>query len=180
MSKTAKGITALVIAVVLSAVAIALLYGPLTASANKITQKKLEQSFAAVIPGGVGFSKVDYKGDDSNIISVYKCSKGNAIVTKTYGYVDYITLLVGVDSTGKVTGVKVLEIAETAGLGMQAATTDWLTGFTGKSGTLTVGENVDSMTGATVSSKAIVKGVNSAVAYVTGADIGSSASNWEG
>ena len=43
-----------------------------------------------------------------------------------------------------------------------------------------VGSNVDALTGATVSSKAVTKAVNSAVAYVTGADTSSSATEWGG
>ena len=43
-----------------------------------------------------------------------------------------------------------------------------------------MGETVDAMTGATVSSKAIARGVNSAVAFVTGADVSSSATEWGG
>ena len=39
---------------------------------------------------------------------------------------------------------------------------------------------VDGMTGATVTSKAIIRCVNSAVAYVTGADASSGATSWGG
>ena len=40
--------------------------------------------------------------------------------------------------------------------------------------------DVDAITGATVTSKAIVRCVNSAVGYVTGADISSGATSWGG
>ena len=43
-----------------------------------------------------------------------------------------------------------------------------------------VGDNVDALTGATVTSKAVVKAVNSASAFVTGADVSSSATEWGG
>ena len=39
---------------------------------------------------------------------------------------------------------------------------------------------VDAITGATVTSKAIARSVNSAVAYVTGADVASAATSWGG
>jgi len=39
---------------------------------------------------------------------------------------------------------------------------------------------IDALTGATVTSKAIVRAVNSAVAYVTGADTVSAATSWGG
>ena len=47
-------------------------------------------------------------------------------------------------------------------------------------GELAVGDNVDALTGATVTSKAVVKAVNSASAFVTGADVSSSATEWGG
>jgi len=40
--------------------------------------------------------------------------------------------------------------------------------------------DVDAITGATVTSKAIVRSVNSAVSYVTGADVSSGATSWGG
>ena len=56
--------------------------------------------------------------------------------------------------------------------------------FSGATGTVTetTGDTVevDALTGATVTSKAIVRAVNSAVAYVTGADVASSATTWGG
>ena len=50
----------------------------------------------------------------------------------------------------------------------------------GKGSIMRLGENVDAISGATVTSKAIVRSVNSASAYVTGADISSSATTWGG
>ena len=50
----------------------------------------------------------------------------------------------------------------------------------GAGGELAVGDNVDALTGATVTSKAVVKAVNSASAFVTGADVSSSATEWGG
>ena len=44
----------------------------------------------------------------------------------------------------------------------------------------TEGTEVDALSGATVTSKAIVRCVNSAVAYVTGADVSSAATSWGG
>ena len=43
-----------------------------------------------------------------------------------------------------------------------------------------VGTNVDAISGATVTSKAIARSVNSAVGFVTGADTSSSATSWGG
>ena len=88
---------------------------------------------------------------------------------------------VGVANDGTVTGIVVKEMHETLGLGMNGLT-DWqfLAQYLRTSGEAEVGTNVDALTGATVTSKAITRCVNSAVAVVTGADADSGATSWGG
>ena len=45
---------------------------------------------------------------------------------------------------------------------------------------LSIGENMDAITGATVTSRAVANAVNSASAFVTGADVSSGATEWGG
>ena len=82
---------------------------------------------------------------------------------------------------GTVTGLVVRDLSETYGLGANALTdTAFLEQFLGTAGDAEIGNNVDALTGATVSSKAVARAVNAAVAYVTGADTSSSATEWGG
>ena len=70
---------------------------------------------------------------------------------------------------------------ETFGLGRNALTDhEFLYQFLNTSGEAEVGTNVDAITGATVTSRAIARSINSAVAVVTGADTASSATTWGG
>lgn len=90
-------------------------------------------------------------------------------------------MFVGVNNEGSVTGTMVLEMAETSGLGQRAMTDmTFLSQFVGTKGEAELGTNVDALSGATVTSKAVVKAVNSAAAFVTGADVSSGATEWEG
>ena len=57
---------------------------------------------------------------------------------------------------------------------------DAFSGATGETETAGDTVDVDGITGATVTSKAIVRCVNSAVGYVTGADTSSGATSWGG
>ena len=57
---------------------------------------------------------------------------------------------------------------------------DFLVQFVGTSGEAEVGGGVDAITGATVTSRAVARGVSSACAYVTGADVSTSATEWGG
>ena len=134
-----------------------------------------------LLPGSTEFVVEPYTGEDTNVRSVHKADNGFVIETVTQGYADEISVLVGVDNDGAVTGLVVKEMHETLGLGMNGLL-DWqfLAQFLSTSGEAEVGTNVDALSGATVTSKAITRCVNSAVAVVTGADAGSSATSWGG
>ena len=136
---------------------------------------------STLLPGSIKFEEEPYTGEDENIRCVYKGETGFVIETGVEGYADEITMLVGVSSEGTVTGLVVREMSETFGLGANALKDhEFLSQFLNTSGEAEVGTNVDAITGATVTSKAIARSVNSAVAYVTGADIGSGATSWGG
>lgn len=142
-------------------------------------QEEHIQIMQTLLPGSESFVVETYTGEDENIRSVHKSDVGYVIEVTTRGYVDDITLLVGVNMDGKVTGINVREMHETTGLGGKMLT-DWefLAQFLKTEGNAEVGTNIDALTGATVTSKAVTRCVNSAVAYVTGTDVDTSATSW--
>lgn len=149
--------------------------------AEKNAREELLCTMKKLLPESESFTEETYTGEDANIRKVYKAENGFVIETCTKGYVDDIVMLVGVSNEGAVTGVVIREIHETAGLG-RAALVDYkfLMQFLDTKGDAEVGTNVDAVSGATVTSKAITRCVNSAVAYVTGADVDSGATSWGG
>ena len=134
-----------------------------------------------ILPGSETFTVEPYAGEDANIRRVHKGETGFVIEAATHGYADEIVMLIGVSNDGQVKGLVVRDIHETRGLGNKALT-DWkfLSQYLNTAGDAQVGENVDAITGATVTSKAITRCVNSAVAYVTGSDADSGATSWGG
>ena len=149
------------------------------AAAN--AQKEHLQIMQTILPGSTEFTVEPYAGEDASIRSVHKGETGFVVETVTYGYAGEITMLIGVTKEGKVTGLVVREMSDTLGLGGNALTDHvFLAQYLNTSGEAEVGTNVDAITGATVTSKAITRSVNSAVAYVTGADTGSAATSWGG
>ena len=160
------------------------------------------QLMQTVLPGAESFTVEPYSGEDANIRSVHKSDIGFVVETVTYGYAGNITMLIGVNNDGCVTGLVVREAHETFGLGGNALTdhvflkqflnktgsfevaTSGADAFSGATGEAAPAEGeaapVDAITGATVTSKAVVRCVNSAVAYVTGADATTEATSWGG
>ena len=149
------------------------------ASAN--AQKEHLYMMQTILPGSENFTVEPYTGEDANIRSVHKGENGFVIETATQGYADEIVMLIGVSNDGKVKGLVVREIHETHGLGNKALT-DWkyLSQYLNTQGDAQIGEGVDAITGATVTSKTITRCINSAVGFVTGADTNSGATSWGG
>ena len=134
-----------------------------------------------ILPDSHDFVVEPYAGDDANIRSVHKGENGFVIETVTNGYADEIRMMVGVSNEGTVTGLVVMEMSETFGLGANALTDHvFLAQLLNTSGEAEVGVNVDAISGATVTSKAVVRSVNCAIAFVTGADTDSGATSWGG
>ena len=192
-----------VIAILLAA---AILFGASAALAGVGAENARKEHLwlmQTLLPGSETFTVEPYAGEDANIRSVHKAENGFVVETVTYGYAGEITMLVGVSNEGKVTGLVTREAHETFGLGSKALTDHvFLSQFLNGSGNVAVATNgeedafsgataeatveegdtvdVDAITGATVTSKAVIRCVNSAVAYVTGADASSSATTWGG
>ena len=176
-----KSILAPILAIVVMA---AILLGLNKGFAEKdaaLNDQELSIMLHNLLPRSVEFVEEPYTGEDANIQTVYKAENGYVIETLVYGYADNIRMLVGVSNKGNVTGLVVRELNETPGLGGNALfDVDFLAQFLNTSGEAEVGNTVDGMTGATVTSKAVTRSVNSAVAFVTGAYVASSATSWGG
>lgn len=133
-----------------------------------------------LLPGSENFTVEEYTGSNAAIHSVHKGETGYVIETITNGYAGKIRMLIGVTNEGSVVGLVVRELHETRGLGTQALSNmDFLSQLLGTSGNAEIGVNVDALTGATVTSKAVVRSVNAAVSYVTGVDASSGATGSE-
>lgn len=188
-----------VIAIVAAAAVLFALNLGLDGIAKKNEEKSLQLALTTLLPGSTNFTEEVYEGEDANIVRAWKGETGFVVETNTYGYAGEITMLVGVSNEGKVLGLTVKDMHETYGLGARALK-DWLflAHFLETSGDVSIaaegvdsfssatgasaegGAEVDAITGATVTSKAIARSVNSAVGYVTGADASSSATTWGG
>jgi electron transport complex protein RnfG len=107
-------------------------------------------------------------------VQVGGAGAGYAIKVVASGSQGKIEMMVGVDGEGTVTGVSIVKNAETAGIGSKVMTNmptasgvGVLSQFEGKSAAdapLTVGANVDAISGATVSTRGVTNGVNAALA----------------
>ncbi len=93
--------------------------------------------------------------------------------TSHSGYGGDITLAVGITNDGTVNGYSITSISETAGLGMKATEENFYSQFEGKTteafevvkGTATADNQIEAISGATITSSAVTDAVNESLTY---------------
>ena len=133
-------------------------------------EKKTQEALAVVLPEAGNLQKVELSGDTGIVSEVYSDGTSYAVKVLPSGFDGAITMMVGI-SDGTVTGISVISHTETPGLGAVAAAQNakgeaFRGQFVGQSGELAVDNQIDAMSGATITSNAVVTGVNAATAYV--------------
>ena len=135
-----------------------------------IQAQKTENAIKEVLPDAHGVQQLPLSGEAGIVQAVYQADRSYAVQVAPGGFDGAVTMMVGV-SEGKVTGISVISHTETPGLGAVAAAQNakgeaFRGQFVGQEGTLVIGEHVDAMSGATITSTAVVNGVNAALSYV--------------
>lgn len=134
-------------------------------AANEAARKEL-------LPSAALFEDMNIQ--QGEIIEVYRGVKddeteGFVIKTATSGYGGDVVVMTGLDKEGKITKVQVVKHEETPGLGANAKNESFSSQYMGKSNPIQVvksapGENdIQAITGATITSKSVTKGVNAAL-----------------
>lgn len=135
---------------------------------QKINLEKTQRAVEEVLPGG---------GEELDIVpaegiqTVYASENGYAVLVTSSGFGGDIQMMVGVDKAGKVLGVSIISHSETVGLGAVAAAKNaageaFRSQFSEVEAPFVVGTNIDGVTGATITSKAVADGVDRAVTYI--------------
>lgn len=176
----------LVIGVILGAV-----YGITKAPIDKANEQTKKEAYQAVFADASGFNQQEYDADaadkmvadagyDDTIDDVEQAvdKDGNALgyvitVTAKDGSQGSITFSVGIKNDGTVNGYSITDISETPGLGMKAEEEDFYSQFENKTvDKFTVvkkktasDDQIEAITGSTITSKAMANGCNAAIYY---------------
>ena len=136
---------------------------------------KTEKAYSAVLVAD-SYEAVDFDAAAwPSIDTISKAGEAGHVVETTFsGAQGMITMAVGVDTDLKITGISIIKHTETAGLGAVAAAGTpageaFRNEFVGASGSVAVtkdGGDVDAITGATITSRAVCVGVNAALEVV--------------
>ena len=144
---------------------------------NKITSERIaafeaEKTAAAMREVLPAESYTPVEGSAADKIELVKeiydaGGSGWVIMVTPSGFGGEIEMAVGVDKSGAVTGVSIVSMSETSGLGANAKRESFRSQYVGKSGSVALkkqGGEIDALTGATVTSTAVTRGVNAALA----------------
>ena len=145
------------------------LAGGLLAAVNEVTAAKINANALAEVMGslekvfpGTTYAEVTEYTDESGLVTgVYQAEgQGYMFQVETSGFKDTIKFVLGIDNDSKIVGYDVISISETSGIGSRVAEDDFRNTVIGK----TTGDKVDTLSGATISSTAVVKGLDAAKA----------------
>ncbi len=146
----------------------------------KNEEEKRQAAMEKVVPGTESFEVSNIKcADDGLVKEIYTAIAGGktvgyAVITEPKGYGGAISMVVGIDTENKVIGIDITRQSETAGLGSKCTDDEFKNQFTGKTGEICVVKNnakdnqIDAITSATITSKAVTEGVNAALSAVSG------------
>ena len=174
--------TLYILRLVMTLLAITALVAAALAGVNAITAdriaadkaEKTRQAIEKVLSGATDFAETAFEDETGLVKTVYRSSAGYAVEVAPAGFGGAITMMVGISNEGKVLGLQVISHTETPGLGAVAggkgaAGQSFRDSFVGLFGSVAVskdGGEADTITGATITSRAVAEGVNAALACV--------------
>lgn len=155
----------------------ALILAMVNNSTNTIIAKqeteKMEKAMVEVLPQANGFEEMPIElSQESTLTKIYESDAGYVVFAAPKGYGGEISMAVGIDKDFKVTGLSIISQSETAGLGAKSTEPEWQKQFIGKTENIEVSKNgasgnqIDAISSATITSKAVTKGVNEAIEAV--------------
>ena len=158
------------ILIIITGITALLLAGVNALTADRIAENEriaTEQSLASIF-GEAKYTDItpsDTSGIGPDVKTIYETDSGDfGVLVSPQGFKQEIQMAVGISANGEIIGVSIISSQETSGIGSKAANDEYVKRYEGLSGELTLGTDVDGVSGATISSKAILKGINEALA----------------
>ena len=155
-----------------------LVYDRTKAPIAQAAEKAKQEAYAKVYPGGeftadeaLNTALEAFAADDKDavITEVMSANGGEGYVfsCQAKGYGGAVQLAVGVKADKTITGLSVLSMSETPGLGAKCTNEDFQAQFEGiQAEKITINQDYDQISGATITSSAIMRAVNATLKFV--------------
>lgn len=193
MNKMAKNVLVLTAITVIAGLLLGFVYDITKEPIQAQQEKTKQEAYLKVFPDAVSFEEDEslhvsnsdailtdagYAEETIDEALIAKDSAGQALgyvftVTTNEGYGGAITISMGVTNEGTLNGIEILSISETAGLGMKADTDEFKNQFAGKTVAqfsysktgATADYEIDALSGATITTNAMVNAVDAGLVY---------------
>ncbi len=130
-------------------------------------------SNAAALPEADSFTELEWDIDGATAVLVADNGAGYVIAAQARGYGGQVPLVVGFSNDGTILAVVIMDNDETPGMGARGAEESFTAQFAGMAAESLTINDIDAVSGATYSSKAVVNAINVAISafeQVTGGE----------
>lgn len=143
--------------------------GGLLAAVNNLTQDRINANALAEVMGsletmfpGTDYEEItDYTDETGLVTGVYEAAgQGYLFQVASNGFNGPIQFVIGIDNNSTIVGYDVISNTETSGIGTRVAEDAFKNTVIGK----TTGDTIDTLSGATISSTAVINGIDAAKA----------------
>lgn len=167
---------------VVAAAALAATESATTPIIEAMKQAELEENLKVYVPDADSFREAEEIEDKL----FYIASKGGQDIayimpaSKGPGYGGDVVVDVAADTEGSVIALKITDLSETPGLGDRVTNPDFLDQYVGKNinDPVAVGDDINAITGASVSSRAVTTAVRNALDEIGAAFLGVAMAEW--
>ena len=128
----------------------------------------VKENLEKIYPNGEEFKALDVSLSDYDALdAVYEADKGGSAEgyiyeTSAQGYGGEVKTLIALDKDGTYKGLEIIDCStETKGIGDQVAGEAFISSVVGKN----IGDSIDTISGATISSTAVVEGIEQATQH---------------
>ena len=139
-------------------------------TAPKIAEEQLKKeqaALSAVLPDNQGFERIELDKEYQSVVAIYADKGSDALVVmlsiKGYDAAKPMSVAVGFDGEGKTTKISVISaVGETKGIGSKVVEEPYISSYLGIDSV----DDIDTVTGATKSSRAFKKAMDEAISAV--------------
>lgn len=128
-----------------------------------IAEKKIaavKASLQEIFPGATEFAEITFDENEMVVKAYEATGAGYAFNVSVQGYKDVIEFIVGIDTTGKIVGLQMNYVNDTPGLGTKVGEPEFINSIVNKN----IDDKLDTISGSTISSSAVIKGIDAAIA----------------
>ena len=162
-----KPVAVLVLICIVAGALLGFVHAATAPVAAEVAAQRARQTYTELMPDAAAFEPLacEVKGCTAALQAVGASGEtlGHLVVAQAKGYSGAVPLAVAFDTSGTVTSIKVMKNDETPGLGTKIADTSFTGQFVGRAAEALKVEDIDTISGATISSKAALAAFNVAV-----------------